>query len=235
MRSNRLSILAFVMTFSLSGAGALAPSLAAPSNGGHDFDFLLGTFQTHISYLQTSARSSRWVTLTGTVTSRKIWDGAGNLEEIEANGSTGPFEGMTLRIYDNQTHEWKLYWANSSDGMLQAPITGGFSGKVGTFYDQEDVNGRTGFVRQRYFNTGSNSYRFEQAFSTDGGKTWSANFVAALKRTTTPPEYDSAGSVPPMQRSFNWQFGTWRVQMSRLLHPLSGSAARDQLNGTVIV
>ncbi|HEV3155570.1 MAG TPA: hypothetical protein VGZ02_17325 [Candidatus Baltobacteraceae bacterium] len=236
MTSSRLRILAFVVAFAIGSAGSLdvSPSAFAASTGGHDFDFLLGTFQTHISYLQASKGSSKWVALTGIVTNRKIWDGAGDLEEIEANGPSGPLEGMTLRIYNAQTREWSLYWADSSDGMLQVPSIGRFSGNIGTFYDQELVNGRTAFVRQRYFNTGPNSYRFEQAVSIDGGKTWRPNFVASLIRTATPPSYAGAGSSP-MQHSFDWQFGTWRIRMSRLLHPLSGAPARDELNGSVVV
>jgi hypothetical protein len=240
MKNNKRSIFAFFLIFALNAAGARAASPAAnavSSNGGHDFDFLLGTWQTHISYLRTSsADSSRWVNLSGTVTNREIWSGAGDIEQIEANGSSGRFEGMTLRLYDAKTHEWTLYWANSRDGQLQAPITGEFAGSIGTFYDQEAVNGHTAFVRQRYFKTGPDSYRFDEASSTDGGKTWSTDFRAALNRTRTlAAAYAAADSAPPMQHDFDWQFGTWRIQMSRLLHPLSGSAARDQLSGTVVV
>jgi hypothetical protein len=220
----------------VSGACAASPAAnVVASNGGHGFDFLLGTWQTHISYLHTSsADSSRWVHFSGTVTNREVWDGAGDIEQIEANGPSGRFEGMTLRLYDARAHEWNLYWANSRDGKLQAPMSGEFAGGIGTFYDQDAVNGRAEFVRQRYFKTGPDSYRFDEAVSTDGGKTWSTDFRAALNRTSTPTSATS-NSAAPMKHDFDWQFGTWRIQMSRLLHPLSGSIARDRLDGTVVV
>jgi len=37
------------------------------------------------------------------------------------------------------------------------------------------------------------------------------------------------------QRDFDWQVGTWKVHMSRLQHPLTGSKTWTQLNGTVVV
>ena len=70
---------------------------AAPRDGQHDFDFNLGTWKTHIRrLLHPLAGSNDWVDLDGTVIVRKFWDGHAQLEEIEADGSTAHFEGLTL-------------------------------------------------------------------------------------------------------------------------------------------
>src|ERR1700752_1351335 len=62
-------------------------------DGQHDFDFNFGTWHTHIKRLQHPlSGSSDWTDMQGTVTVRKIWNGKGSLEEIEASGPDGRFE-----------------------------------------------------------------------------------------------------------------------------------------------
>jgi hypothetical protein len=41
------------------------------------------------------------------------------------------------------------------------------------------------FVRNVYIDVMADSYRFEQALSTDGGKTWRTNLTARLTRNKT--------------------------------------------------
>jgi len=63
-----------------------------PRDGQHDFDFNLGTWKTHIRrLLHPLSGSDEWVELDGTVAVRKVWGGHAQLEEIEADGSTGHF------------------------------------------------------------------------------------------------------------------------------------------------
>lgn len=47
------------------------------------------------------------------------------------------------------------------------------------------------------------------------------------------PGEDSAASSG--EHAFDWQIGTWKVHMSRLQHPLTGSKVWTQLDGTVVV
>ena len=48
----------------------------------------------------------------------------------------------------------------------------------GEFFDQEDFNGRPVLVRFIISDIKPESCKFEQSFSTDGGKTWEANWIA---------------------------------------------------------
>ncbi|MGH8318260.1 MAG: hypothetical protein ACREUL_09820 [Steroidobacteraceae bacterium] len=157
------------------------PPVADPQ--GHGFDFSWGGWRTDIAFLPDPFASwSHWIKLRGQVIVRKIWGGRANLEEIEAKGPHGPFEGLTLRLYDSKARQWYLYWANSSSGVLDEPMIGSFKGGRGVFYNQDTNAGRTAFVRNVYFDVSADSYRFEQALSIDGGKTWRTNFVAHLTR-----------------------------------------------------
>ena len=214
-------------------------SAISEHDGQHDFEFAIGTWKTRISRLQHPlSGSTTWTKVEGTVVVRKIWDGRANLEEIEGDSSGGHFEGLTLRLYNPQSHQWNLYWANSNDGVLGQPMIGEFNNGRGVFYDQEFFNGRAIFARNLYFDITPNSYRFEQAFSNDGGKTWEPNFTAALTREeqyADETKIRGAGEEVAGQHDFDWQFGDWKVHMSRLLHPLTGSKTWTPLNGTVIV
>lgn len=79
------------------------PPAPAPAvrDGQHDFDFNLGVWHTHITRtVDPLAGSSESVELNGTVTVRKVWDGKAELEEIEADGPKGHWEGLTLFLYN---------------------------------------------------------------------------------------------------------------------------------------
>lgn len=207
-------------------------------DGQHDFDFALGTWKTHIKQLQRSGDgSARWISVDGTAVIRKVWNGLANLEEIEAEGATGHFEGLTLRLYDPQARQWNLYWASSRDGKLGQPMTGEFKNGRGEFYDQEVSNGRAVFMRNIYFDMTPNSYQFEQAASDDGGKTWEPNFTAELTRLEQDADETKiqGTGAAAAAHDFDWQFGNWQVHMSRLLHPLTGSRTWTPLAGTVLV
>ncbi len=154
-----------------------------PRDGQHDFDFNLGTWKTHIRrLLNPLTGSSTWTELNGTVAVRKVWDGRAQLEEIEASGASGRFEGLTLFLYNPAAHQWSLNFSNSRSGTLSLPEVGEFRNGRGEFFDQETYNGRTILVRGVWSDITPDSHRFEQSFSDDGGKTWEPNFVATLTR-----------------------------------------------------
>jgi hypothetical protein len=148
-------------------------------DGQHDFDFEIGTWKTHLSrLLHPLTGSTTWINLEGTSVVRKVWNGRANLVELEVDGPTGHIEGLSLRLYNPQSHQWSLNFANSNSGALGQPTIGGFNNGRGEFFDQESFNGRTILVRNVWSDITPNSCRFEQAFSDDGGKTWEVNWIA---------------------------------------------------------
>lgn len=153
-------------------------------DGSHDFDFEIGTWKTHISRLQHPLTgSTTWAEYDGTSVVRKIWNGRANMVELEVDGPTGHVEGLSLRLYDPESHQWSLNFANSRTGTLSVPTIGEFKNGRGEFYDQEPFNGRTILVRNIWSDMKPKSCHFEQSFSDDGGKTWEANWIAVDTRT----------------------------------------------------
>src|SRR5271156_5369975 len=149
----------------------------------HDFDFEIGTWHTHLKRLQHPLTgSTTWIEFDGTSVISKIWNGRANLVELEVDGPTSHIEGLSLRLYNPQSHQWSLNFASSAHGSMSIPTVGEFKNGRGEFYDQETFNNRTILVRNVFEDITANSYRFEQSFSDDGGKTWEVNWIAVDTR-----------------------------------------------------
>jgi hypothetical protein len=185
--SRSVIVAGILSTFGLFAAAAgtaqQSPGVPEQRAGQHDFDFNIGTWNTHIQRLrQPLTGSNSWVELNGTVTVRKVWDGRAQMEEIEADGATGHFEGLTLFLYNPDSHQWTQTYASSRSGSLNPSLTGGFNDRRGELFGQDTYDGRTILVRTVWSEIKPDSHHFELAFSDDGGKTWEPNFVATLTR-----------------------------------------------------
>ena len=156
---------------------------STPRDGQHDFDFEMGTWKTHLRRLvHPLTGSTTWVEYDGTSVVSKVWNGRANLVELVAEGPAGHFQGLNLRLYNPESHQWSLNFAGSSGGALSQPTIGEFKNGRGEFFDQETLNGRAIFVRFVISDITPDSCRFEQAFSEDGGKTWEVNWIATDTR-----------------------------------------------------
>jgi hypothetical protein len=207
----RIALPALALTFCLSAGTAVH---AAAPDGSRDFDFAFGTWHTQIRRIpHPFTGSSTWQNDAGTVTVRKLWNGAGSIEELEADGSAH-LELLSVRMYDPKTAQWHLYGTNSADAELGDPMYGSFANGAGTFYDQEEVDGRVVLVRHVYFDVTSRSYRFEQALSSDGGATWQTNFTAVLTRTSKTAPSEGAATVGQTSHDFDFNYGTWSTHIT---------------------
>ena len=156
---------------------------AAVHDGQHDFDFELGHWHIHLKKLMHPLTGSKdWVEFDGTSVTQKLWDGRAQIEQFETDSSVGHLEGLTLRTFNPQTHQWFLYWANAKDGQVVVPQVGQFKNGVGEFYAEDVLNGKHIFVRFIWSKTDTDRPHFEQAFSEDGGKTWEVNWITDQER-----------------------------------------------------
>ena len=158
-------------------------------DGQHDFDFERGSWKIHLKKLEHPLTgSNKWIEFDGSSVTRKVWDGRSQIEEFETDGPAGHIEGLTLRLYNPQSHQWSLYWATSKSGTIGLPTVGEFKDGVGEFYDHEEINGRMTLVRFLWTKTNSDSPHFEQSFSEDGGKTWEVNWITDQTRVSDAPD-----------------------------------------------
>jgi hypothetical protein len=183
----------FALVCFLGGViGAIGPAVAGDSagaskaavrDGQHDFDFNVGVWKTHIRrVLDPLSGSTQSIELNGTVTVRKVWDGRAQLEEIETQGPDGPWEGLTLFLYNPEAHQWSQNFVNSKAGVLSTPQIGAFRDGRGELYASDTVNGRSILVRDVWSDIKPDSHHFEESYSDDGGKTWAPAFIATLTR-----------------------------------------------------
>jgi hypothetical protein len=155
----------------------------APRDGQRDFDFEIGTWKTSLKrLLNPLTGSSKWVEYEGTTIVRKVWDGRANLVELDVSGSAGSIKALSLRLYNPESRQWSLNFANVKGGVMAVPTIGEFKNGRGEFYNQETLNGRAILVRFIISDITPNSCHFEQAFSDDGGKTWEVNWIATDTR-----------------------------------------------------
>ena len=226
----------------------------AQRDGQHDFDFIFGRWKIHMKRRSHGANGAdTWTEFDGYGLYRSIWDGRANLNEFEADSPSGHIEGLTLRTYNPQTHQWSLYWASSRDGILAPPQVGQFRDGRGEFYAQDVLDGRSILVRYVWSKTTADSAHFEQAFSNDGGKSWDVNWISDMVRVAGEPNSDGAavtgspaktgsvqstGSMPTTgsahdgQRDFESLLGSWKFRLKRRLNPLTGSSTWVDLVGT---
>ena len=213
---------------------------SALRDGQRDFDFEIGTWKTHISRLEHPLTGSKaWVEYEGTSIVRKVWNGRANIVELEVDGPAGHIEGLSLRLYNPQSHQWSLNFANSSVGSLSVPTVGEFRNGRGEFFDQETFNGRTILVRNVFSDITPKSCHFEQAFSDDGGKNWETNWIATDTRVPDSSEASDRG-VPANSgehdgnHGFDFEIGSWNIHLARLADRLAGSTTWVKFDGTSV-
>jgi len=156
-------------------------------DGQHDFDFEIGTWKTHLKVLvHPLTGSTTWIEFDGVSVVRKIWEGRANMVELQVDGPSGHLEALNLRLYNPESREWSLNFANSKTGTIGVPTIGEFRNGRGEFYDMEPINGRSVLVRNIWTDITPDSCHFEQAFSLDGGKTWETNWITTDTRVKEP-------------------------------------------------
>ena len=150
-------------------------------DGRGDFDFLIGDWQVkHRRLKRRLAGCDEWDEIAGTARNRSLLGGLCNVEEhrIDAPG----ISGVAMRTFDVSRQLWSIYWVGS-DGLLGAPIHGGFEGDVGSFEGEDEHDGRPIKARFRWTRDGADRARWEQAFSADGGVSWEVNWTMDFVRS----------------------------------------------------
>ena len=104
-------------------------------------------------------------------------------------------KGFSLRYYDTGRKEWVL-WLNwpganrSGSSSLAGEFRHGRGDFFSTFTTQE---GKEGISRYSFNDITPTSLRWDDAFSTDGGKTWSHNWIMEFSRTGDGPTLPENG------------------------------------------
>jgi hypothetical protein len=157
-----------------------------PRDGSRDFDFLLGSWTVRNRRLvQRLKGSTEWERFPSTCHARPVLGGLGNMDEFTLERGSGRVLAITVRLYDPISGEWSIYWAASPGrGRFDVPMVGRFEGPCGEFYSQEVFEDRHIFNRFIWTVDGPDACRWEQAYSTDGGRSWETNWIMEFTRQT---------------------------------------------------
>ncbi|HEV7386773.1 MAG TPA: hypothetical protein VGN89_17950, partial [Phenylobacterium sp.] len=183
MRQRGAALLATAAAFAAAPSAFAADPAPIPAaitrDGSHDFDFDFGVWRTEITRrLHPLTSSTETVKLTGTVTIRKVWGGKASIEEIEADGPKGHWEGMSLFLYNPAAHQWSQTFIGSAAGVFAPGFVGSFHDGKGELFQQDTLDGRSILVRATWSDFTPTSHRYEEDYSGDGGKTWEVSFMA---------------------------------------------------------
>jgi hypothetical protein len=211
MQSSRTFLAVGLIAAAMNSIGDVQASETTPSpnTGLHDFDFLVGEWRVHHHRMKPD--SQEWVDFDGTCSNRKLMNGEANMEEHSLDAPYGAYRAIALRAYDPKTDQWAIWWLDGHypSGPLDPPVKGRFENGVGTFYSDEMHDGKPTRVRFIWSNITPTSARWEQSFSSDGGKTWETNWTMDFNRDTANSAEGAAAR--PKVPDFDFLNGDWRV------------------------
>ena len=138
-------------------SSAAAASDSNNSDGQHDFDYLVGSWNIHLKrLLRPLTGSHEWIEFDGTVVCRHIWQGNGEIEEFnvdsaEKNGPHTRTGRPTIRPEIAPVEHLvgpSKQWCDGR-GTSGSPF---YNGR-GEFYGQDALDGRPIFVRFQWTKT----------------------------------------------------------------------------------
>jgi hypothetical protein len=190
MKSLRITIAGSVLAAAMGGMACADSSQVTPiptqasANlaGLHDFDFLIGEWRVHHRRL----KADKWLEIEGTCSHRNLMHGFANMDEYVINAPGGAYRAVALRSYDSKSGQWAIWWLDGRypSGPLDPPVVGRFESGVGTFYSDYTHEGKPMRVRFIWSQITPTSARWEQALSSDAGKSWETNWIMEFRRVS---------------------------------------------------
>ncbi len=162
-------------------------SVQASRSGAGDFDFFIGRWRVHHRRLnERLAGCKDWTEFDGSCETRKILGGLGNMDDNVLNLPGDPYRAVTLRTFNTTTWQWTIWWLDGRNpGSLDKPVVGGFENGIGTFFAEDELDGRPIRVRFLWSMSATDAPRWEQAFSADAGANWETNWTMNFTRVAT--------------------------------------------------
>ncbi len=188
LQTRRGAITAGLITSLLVTARAEAgPTGEDPSRGvtggPDDWAFLVGRWNVrHRRLKERLVGDTRWEDFAGTCVNWPLLGGQGNVDDNVLELPGGTYRGVGVRAFNPETRQWSIWWIDSRLATIDPPVRGGFKDGVGTFLGDDVHKGRPVTVRFRWSELTGDAAKWDQAFSTDGGKTWETNWLMQFTR-----------------------------------------------------
>jgi hypothetical protein len=169
------------LIFLSNGEQDIQPS---PTSSKADFDFYIGKWIVQNRKLQTRLQHANdWVEFEAIEEMHTILQGSGNIDQFCTTIDGKAFEGMTLRLFNEQTKLWSIYWADTNKGLLDPPVTGSFENGIGHFWGKDNHQGTPVLVLFRWDARNKEKPVWSQAFSANNGLTWEWNWYMYFSKS----------------------------------------------------
>ena len=193
-----------LVAFSVAGAGPMAraasgqdfpvaPNLPAEAR---QFDFWIGEWDVN---LRVRGDDLSWADRhRATAHIYPILSGKAVLELWSEDRVPG-IKGFSLRYFDTARGEWVL-WLNwpGADRSGSTSLSGSFRHGRGEFFGtRTGQDGTETLSRYTFSDITDTSLRWDDAFSTDGGRTWTHGWIMEFSRTGTGARLPAGGGTAP--------------------------------------
>jgi hypothetical protein len=150
----------------------------------HDFDFEFGQWRvSHRRLKERLVKCDDWEEFKGISETRAVLGGSGNIEDNLLEFPSGPYRAIAVRAFDVTAQTWAIWWLSANNPhQLDVPVVGTFEDGIGSFFAEDALNGEPILVRFLWLRTNTESPRWEQAMSRDGGRTWETNWTMDFEK-----------------------------------------------------
>ncbi|UIJ46568.1 hypothetical protein LZK98_06355 [Sphingomonas cannabina] len=199
----------------------------------HDWDWLVGNWDVwHRRLKERLAGSNDWQEFAGKSALWPTLGGLGTIDDNIVDIPSGTYRGLTVRAFDPVQGRWSIWWIDGRNPtVIDAPVRGGFDGNAGVFTGPDLFKGRPVIARFRWLDIHSARPHWEQALSTDGGRSWEINWENFFSRTA--PVATPLPLLAERSRDFDFLHGRWSVRHRRLRQRLAGSTDWEEFTGTL--
>jgi len=135
-----------------------------------DFDFLAGNW--HIRHKR--LKDDVWQRFDSSASVHSVLGGMGSIEELR--NADGSDMGMAVRVWRPETKKWADHWTSVDNGVVSTPQFGSFIDGDGVFVSEHDVDHIKWQYRGVWDQITSDSCRWHQSASKDGGNSWEWNW-----------------------------------------------------------
>ncbi len=149
------------------------------------FDFWIGEWDVNLRMIQKDLTWKDSVKAQAKI--YPILDGKAILELWDSK----PIKGFSLRYFDPDEKKWVLYlnWPSNSFSSIGS-LSGTFRHGRGQFFTRNKrPDGKESISRYTFCDITDTSLRWDDAFSQDGGKTWTNNWIMEFSRTGREPSW----------------------------------------------
>ena len=145
-----------------------------------NFDFLIGKWSVLNKRLKERLRNSNdWEEFDAEMETKPILNGLGLMDEMKSSHFGDEFIGLSIRMLNPKTNEWKIYWADTENPelLLKEQVVGKFKNGIGEFYGEEMYQGKKMKLRFVWKKESINTAQWEQAYYDEVNNQWETNWI----------------------------------------------------------